>query len=221
MHPHRFNVTPISLSIDVPDRLPIDLGDEELKVHLALDGSAFDNILEKIYIPAAVAWAENYMHRTIMAREHRWVLRGFPLGYEEIRLPRGKTIAINDIEYTRGGQTLSIYGPSSGGSPSETIGFQEDLSSDMGGRIRPLRGRCWPSVDYDAIAPVAINFRAGYEEKSQVPPNIRHAILFALDDIMEVRGVTDLATLQSIAANGATAQAREALLSDMRDLRFY
>lgn len=220
-------MNPISLSVDAPSSPLFTAADEDLKKHLALDGDALDSLVFNAYVPAAVAWAEDYMHRTIMARSHRWVLRDFPRQWyhmnngQEIVLPRGKTIAVHDIEYSVGGSIRALYGPTSGGSPSEEVGFQEDLNSDSGGVLLPLRGRCWPSVDCDVPAPVVINFRAGYESPEDVPAVIRHAVMFAIDDMLEVRGITDLAVLQNIAATGSTFDARTALLAPYRLIRIY
>ena len=216
---------PLSLVCQPPD-VTTFLDQTALRAHLAIDGTALDPIVE-LYEKAAIAWAEDYMHRSIMAREHRWVLKDFPRGrgrfnnlHGEFILPRGKTIRVNSIEYVDGGGTHTLYGPSSSGSPPSED-FQEDLNDESGGRISPLRNRSWPNVDYDSIAPVVINFRAGWETAAEVPVSIHHALMFAIDDMLETRGTQDLVTLQSIAASGRTLDVRESLIGCYRILRIY
>jgi hypothetical protein len=217
---------PLKITWDQPD-VTTFLDRETLRAHLATDGTALDLPIA-LYEQAAINWAENYMRRSIMAREHRWVLADFPRGYHRgdirsmraVNLPRGKTVRVNYIDYTLGGQALRFYGPSSGGSPPSTD-FQEDLAGDMGGTIMPLRNRDWPAVDYDAINPVVISFRGGWETVEEVPASIKHAVMFAIDDMLEVRGVKDLTELQSLAAQGRTLEFRESLIGDYRIIRVY
>lgn len=211
-----FRLNPLSLTIRTPDiATPVD--PDILKAHLAVDGSSLDDLLA-VYLQAATTWAEGSMHRSIMARSHEWVLKDFPrrcnrLDTEEIVLPRGLTQSVDSITYTdSGGTSRTMYGPSSG-SPTQSVSFQEDLRSDDGGRLRPIRGRCWPSVDCEAVSPVVITFRAGWEDPVDVPAPITHALMFACSDMLEMRGTADLAVLQSIASSGKTFDAREALIS--------
>lgn len=223
---HYNGIHPISLSMERPD-VTTFLDQTTLRAHLAVDGSALDSTIS-LYEKAAVDWAENYMHRSIMARGHRWVLRDFPRGYHRdyshgmrgIHLPRGKTIRVSSVDYSFNGAILQLFGPSASGSPPSED-FQEDLHSDSGGLLMPLRNRDWPSVDFDAVAPVVFNFRAGWETAEEVPPEIVHAVMFAIDDMLEVRGTADLQILQSIAANGRTLAVREALLGYHRLIRVY
>lgn len=218
---------PLKLTWDNPETTSF-LDQTVLKTHLAVDGSALDFAIE-IYEQAAILWAEDYMRRSIMAREHRWVLSDFPRGHHRtsshsmrsMQLPRGKTIRVNYIQYCRGGQYLNLFGPSASGSPPSTSDFQEDLAGDGGGTIMPLRNRDWPSVDYDSVNPVVVSFRAGWETPSEVPAAIKHAVMFAIDDMLEVRGVKDIADLQQLAAVGKTVEFRESLLGYHRLIRIY
>lgn len=207
-----FRLDPISLVVTEAPNIATPVDTDILKTHLAVDGDALDDLIG-VYLQAATNWAEDSMHRPIMAREYAWRLRCFPherWHEQEITLPCGKVQAINDITYVRGGSQVVWTGPSS--SPVGTA-YQEDLSSESGARISPLQHRCWPSVDIEAISPVVVSFRAGWEEVEDVPAPIVQAIMFAVNDMLEVRSVADLATLQIIAANGATFEIRETLLS--------
>lgn len=217
---------PLKLTWDEPD-VTTFLDQTALRAHLAIDGVALDPALD-LWEQAAIDWAEDYMKRSIMAREHRWVLADFPRGYHRssahsmraIQLPRGKTIRVNYIDYTLGGQQLRLFGPSASGSPTSED-FQEDLAGDGGGTIMPLRNRDWPSVDYDAVSPVVISFRAGWETAAAVPAAIKHAVMFAIDDMLENRGVQDLAPVAALAAQGKTLEFRESLLGYHRLIRVY
>jgi uncharacterized phiE125 gp8 family phage protein len=203
--PVRLSIAPLEAS-----PLPVDL--DLLKSHCAIDGTEFDALLTT-YLFGAVAWAENAMHRTIFARTHRWVLRSFPLdGSQEIRLPRGKTQSIESIQYSVNGSTVTLTGPSSG-SPAGT-GYQEDLSGDDGGVLMPVRGSSWPSADEDAVAPVVVNFTAGWSA-AEVPSDILHALLFAVSDAYEMRGEADVASV------GRNLTVREILISAYRLHRWY
>lgn len=205
LHPLRLEVAPLASS-----PLPVDL--DLIKTHCAIDGSNFDALLTT-YLFAAIAWAEGATHRTIFARSHRWVLRDFPRWPypHSIRLPRGKTLSVEGIDYVQNGQTLTLTGPSSG-SPAGTD-YREDLSGDDGGVIAPMSGGLWPSVDCDAPAPVVIRFTAGWQA-GQVPSDIFHALLFAVSDAFEMRGEADMTM-------GRDFQTRETLISSYRLARFY
>jgi hypothetical protein len=209
LSPLRLDVDPLPAS-----PLPVDL--DLIKSHAAIDGTDFDTLLP-VYLFAAIDWAENAMHRTIFARSHRWMLRDFPRGaatipsLQGIRLPRGKTQSVEQIEYVSGNQTFSLTGPSSG-SPAGTD-YREGLRGDDGGVVTPVSGGNWPSVDCDAPAPVTIHFTAGWQT-SEVPAAIIHALLFAVADAFEMRSEADM-------SGGSRFQAREALISAYRLMRFY
>lgn len=205
------SVDAISLSFDPLDGTEI-LDDVLVKTHLAVDGSALDPVLA-LYQQVAIQWAEDFMQRAILVRPHVWTLRSLQCGRNQrVHLPRGRCTAVTSIVYTAGGTEYTLTGPSS--TPPGTD-YQEDLASDSGGTLMPARGRWWPFVDGTVPAPVRINFLAGYEPED-VPANIKHALLFAMSDMLELRGSADLATLQTVAASGRTLQAREELLDQWR-----
>lgn len=209
-------VDPIALEIDPPAGSPepdppisLDLA----RQHCAADeGNELDDLLE-LYIQAAVSWAEGAMHRAILARTHRWILRGFPRTVDQtIRLPRGRTQAIESIAYTSNGVVSTLTGPTSS---TPGTGYQEDLRGDSGGRLMPLRGETWPSVDCDVVSPVVITFTAGWTVADDVPADIKHAMLFAVSDALELRGTADLVTA------GRNFETRELLISGWRLPRMY
>lgn len=197
------NLEPISLDIEsltdlspVPP-LPIDMF--LLKKHMVVDADR-DDELTQFYLFAAIQWAESQMDRTIVPRSHRWVLRGFPYCDQAIRLPRGKAIKVDSIQYSVNGAILTLRGPTSNPVGAD---YLEDLTSDRGGIVMPKYGGSWPSSDYATVpTPVMITFTAGYI--GSVPEEILHAIAFAVSDMYENRATPD--------AQGRNLDLREQLL---------
>lgn len=177
--------------------------------HCRVDSTADDlDNLEKGLL-AAIDWAENAMHRTVFRRTHTWVLREFPNDqYQQIRLPRGRTVSVTHIKYQRGGSVTTLTGPSS--SPVGTD-YQEDLRGDSGAVLMPLRGSSWPSADLDVPAPVEIEFVAGWDT-DEIPADILNAILLATSDAYDMRGTADFSA-HSLADAGKSLAARNALVS--------
>ena len=203
LYPLRLDIAALTTS-----PLPIDLS--LVKQHCSVTDTRTDDILT-LYTKAAIEWAEGYMHRTIFSRSHVWVLKHFPWDTlrEEIRLPRGKTQSVESIEYRTNGTTFTLRGPSSG-SPAGSD-YQEDLRGDHGGSIMPPRTSIWQIADYREISPVTINFTAGWAA-NEVPADIIHAILFAVEDAFDIRGTADIDP-RSLRNNGPNLHARESLLS--------
>jgi uncharacterized phiE125 gp8 family phage protein len=182
-----------------------------VKKHLRVD-FADDDILLDTYILAAIEWAENATDRTIFARTHTWILSDFErCASGMIRLPRGKVQAVSSIIYTAGGTQTTIYGPSS--SPVG-IAWQEDLRSDAGGVLVQPQGSSWPSIDFDAVEPVKINFTAGWTA-DKIPSSILHAIFLAVADMYDMRDSRD------IGSSGISLMQRDAMISPYRLTRVY
>jgi hypothetical protein len=203
---------PLRLEVADLDGSPLPLDLDLVKEHLAVDGDDNDALIESL-IFSAILWAEGAMRRTIYRRSHTWVLRDFPVDdFQEIRLPRGRTVSVESIAYSTGGQTLTLTGPSSG-SPGGSD-YQEDLRGNGGGVLMPARGSSWPSVDYDVPAPVAITFTAGWES-AEVPSDIVQGLLFAISDGFELRGSGDMTQF------GRNFETRNVLISPYRLKRWY
>ena len=141
------------------------------------------------HLPAAIAWAEGEMKRSILARTHYWQLDEFPSSYNQaIYLPRGKTQSVKSIVYSSGGVLTTLRGPSSG-SPIG-IDYQENLAGDSGGVLMPPRGSWWPWTDYDVPVPVTITFVAGWTPQT-VPADIKLALMTYIADALEMPGAAD------------------------------
>lgn len=167
-----------------------------VKSQLRISHDEFDDLIMDLHLPAAVEWAEGVMHRSILAKTHYWTLPCFP-DYGELRLPRGKTQSVTSIEYVSNGTTFVLRGPSSG-SP---IGrdYQEDLRSDAGGIVLPLRGAVWPMVDYNVTAPVTITYVAGWT-LATVPNEIKVALTAYVADALDIPGASDLTQYSDLSA---------------------
>lgn len=162
---------PLDLKVDdLPASMP---SLATIKTHAAVDGTDLDSIISDVYLPDAILWAEGQMHRTIISRGHRWVLKDFPRdARQEIRLPRGNTTAVESIVYHNNGSTTTLTGPTSSGSPAGTD-WREDLRGDEGAVLMPPRGENWPNVDDDHPSPVVITFTAGWSVSAIPAPLIR------------------------------------------------
>lgn len=212
---HTGIVYPLSISGGARNTTsPLDF--DLLKTHLGITNEDLDDLVT-LWESVAVEWAEDYMQRAIMSRQFRFVIKDFPRCGSAIRLPMGKTISVDSLQYSDGGNTYTIYGPSSGSPGSD--GFQEDLNDDSGGLIMPNRNATWPSVDSDVPAPVVINFTSGWATVASVPVRIKHALMFTVADLLELRSNTDL--MAAVANNGAWLTTRQNLLADHRILRVY
>lgn len=205
-------LSPLRLDVAALDASPLPIDLDLVREHCAIDGNDFDTLLST-YLLAAIRWAENTTHRTMFQRSHRWVLRDFPRDIRAaIHLPRGRTASVESIVYVSGGSVVTLAGPSSG-SPAGTD-WQEDIASDSGGELMPVRGSVWPAVDLDAVTPVAITFTAGYPADA-LPADILHAIMFAVSDAFDTRGSADLTSA------GKTLGTRNALISPYKLVRWY
>lgn len=175
-------LSPLRLDIDPAPSSPLPLDMTLVKQHVAVDFDDVDDLLTT-YIMAAVAAFENTTHRSIVQREHTWVLAGFPIyPRDRIHLPRGKTASVASIAYIRNGQTVTLTGPTSTVAGTD---YQEDLRGDDGGVLLPPQGQQWPTADCDVPNPVTITFQAGYDAAT-LPGDILNALLFhirtSLDD---------------------------------------
>lgn len=209
---------PLRLEIDpLPDSSPWILDEAMVKKHVRIDFEDEDENLQD-YIAAAILWAEQSTHRTVIARDHRWVLKEFPVeGYGAIRLPRGKTNSVAGIDYSIGGTITTLHGPSSDISPAGSD-YQEALS-ESGAILMPPRTSTWPSVDCDVPSPITITFNAGWSA-TDMPRDLLSAILMATADAYEMRGSGDVAAAK-LNEGGSRLNAREALVSAYMLPRWY
>jgi hypothetical protein len=199
---------PLALSWDADTEFPIAL--DLIKSQLRVGHDEFDVLIHLLHLPAAVEWAEGEMHRSILAKEHQWVLSDFPRRDLGIRLPRGKTQSVSSIVYAASAtSTVTLRGPTSG-SPIGSD-YREELRGDSGGTIYPLTD--WPAVDLAAPAPVVITFTAGWDAV-RVPGDIKMALAMYVADALEITGASDLSAHTDLAV-------KNSLLSAWRLHRWY
>lgn len=210
LSPLRLDVDPLVLGS------PWLISESLVKAHSRIDTSDEDALLE-VYLRAAIGWAESATNRVIYQRPCRWVLRDFPVWNQEIRLPCGLAQSVESIVYYSSAQSHTLTGPSAG-SPGGTD-YQEDLNADSGGVLMPPQGGTWPCADYDAVAPVVINFTAGWAA-ADVPAELQHAILFAVEDMYDARSTGDVDPAM-LSAVGSSLAVRETLISPWRLTRIY
>ena len=176
------------MSIDPATALPLDL--TMLKLDLRISDDALDSVIAGQYIPAALAWAEGFLHRSLLARPHRWIVSAFPHGADQtIYLPRGVVQSITDIEYSLNGSTVTLTGPTSA-SPAGT-NYQEDISGHRA-RILPNRGESWPSVDSDVPVPVQITYQPGWLTEATIPSDIKRGLTAYVYSSMELDGLLQI-----------------------------
>jgi uncharacterized phiE125 gp8 family phage protein len=204
------HLAPVRLDIDPLDGSPLPIDLELIKQHLSIDYDDQDALIEQFTLAAIEAF-EGTTHRTLIQREHRWVLASFPFSYKlGIWLPRGKTVAVEQIEYVTGGETTTLTGPTSTPAGSD---FQEDLRGNDGGCLLPPQGESWPGVDIDAVAPVTVTFTAGWEAAS-MPPDALQAILWYIRTSLDDARTDPMKT-------EANMRVFEAMVSGFRLSRFY
>lgn len=185
---------------------------EEAKSHLRVD-AATDDTLINIYIAAAAQWAENFTRRAIINTTFEANYSRFQ---DEFELPHGKTQSVTSITYV---DTAGVRQTLTGADASPVgTGFQQDLSSDEGGRIMAPYGSTWPSTRWGVYKAVSINYVAGFgSDFTAVPDDIRHAILLKVADSYEIRATLDL--MQEF-HDRAAGKAAEALLRPYQITRY-
>lgn len=179
--------------ITAPTVEPVSLSDA--KAYLAIDSADHDALLA-LLIPGARSWAESYTNRALLSQRWRLTLDEFPVATADnprgaIELPMGRTLSVASVAYVpeAGGAAIALPGP--GSSPVGTA-WELESSSDGGGLLLPAYDTDWPDTRADTPGAVRIEFLAGYgTAATDVPPQIRAAILYRVADMFEQRGGAD------------------------------
>ena len=181
------------LEKDADTQLPVDL--RLLKSMLRVDHDDMDAAIATVHLPAAVAWAEAEMNRSILSKVHRLIIDDFPRTYDQrLQLPGGKTQSVSSIVYTpQSGNNITLTGPSSG-SPAGTD-YREELRGNAGGFVMPNDGESWPSPDTGAPTPILITFTAGWP-LAEIPADIINALVWYVGEKIDIVGPGDLASGQ-------------------------
>lgn len=153
----------------------------EVKQHLRVDDTFDDDYLTTLIIVARRA-VENYIERQLITATITATLPFFT--QRRIWLPRPRLIDITSIQYEdMNGDTQTL---------SSSL-YQTDAESTPGA-VLPVTGETWPSVQNDNPNAATITYRAGYgDEASDVPQDIRHAILLYCGHYYENRELVTFA----------------------------
>jgi hypothetical protein len=189
LNPLRISTTQFSSLSPLPTIVSMD----QILAHCRVDAdlTELSGLIQSVYYPAAVEWAEGATHRNIVTRSVQWVLECFPCyPTTQIWLPLGKTQSVESIQYTLAGELKTLSGPSSG---TPGTNYREDLAYDTGGILWPPYNGVWPSTDYNTPVPVQVNFTAGWNA-NEIPREIVNAILLGTKDALDNPG-SDLNTV--------------------------
>lgn len=176
-----------------PSVEPVSLS--EAKMHLRIDDSSPDttpdNALILALISASRQWAEDFQNRAYITQEWDLFLDRFPRHDRFIEIPRPPLQAVESLSYFDGTTTIVIsFLDPSGTALLETDDYIVDTASEPG-RLCLKYASSWPTAVRQAKS-VQIRFLAGYGDAgSDVPQEIRTAILLKLSNLYENRGDVD------------------------------
>ena len=166
-----FNQLMIVKSVTLPSEEPVSL--DEARAHLRLE-SGEDDYLSDL-IAAARRHCESFQGRAYVTQTWDLYLDAFPGGCIKVPLPPLQSVTF--IKYKDSCGVLQTLG---------TYDYVVDAYSEPG-LIFLAYGKSWPSTYPEANA-VQIRFVAGYGAASDVPPEIKQAILLKIADLYENRG---------------------------------
>jgi uncharacterized phiE125 gp8 family phage protein len=158
-----------------PTVFPVSLA--ELKDHVRVDGSSEDDYLEAL-LGVATEFCENATWRAFLTQTWEVKYDGFPAHDDDILLPRPPLQSVSSIVY------IDSHGVTQTLAASE---YQVDADAQPA-RLRPARGKSWPSTRSNTQNTVTVTQVAGYgDAASDVPRTLRHAIKFLAAHLYEER----------------------------------
>lgn len=159
-----------------PVSMPVSV--EEAKAHLRVEHTAEDSLIESMIaaVTAELDGRQSYLRRALVTQTWDFTLPWFPRT-GRIRLPMPPLQSVTSVKYfdaSNEEQTLSS-------DDYETI-----TSADQG-YIALKSGKAWPAT-YERNEAVAVRFVAGYGAASDLPGNIRAAMLLRIGELYAYRG---------------------------------
>lgn len=154
-----------------PAEEPVSL--QEARAHLRLE-SGEDDYLTNL-IAAARRHCESFQGRAYVTQTWDLYLNAFPAGCIQVPLPPLQSVIF--IKYKDSSGVLQTL---------DLSGYIVDPYSEPG-LIFYSYGNSWPDT-YPEANSVQIQFVAGYGSASDVPPEVKQAILLKLADLYEHRG---------------------------------
>lgn len=163
--------------ITEPTTEPLTLA--EVKLHLRIDGSDEDTLLNSL-IATARRWWEDVTGRTLFTTEYEYSLTAWP-GTDRILLPRATPL-----------QTLTslVYYDTAGTATTwAATNYLSDTYRTPGALVLTY-GNSWPSTDLYPVEPIRVRYTAGMATSSPLttlPDGIKTALLLAIGDWYERR----------------------------------
>lgn len=185
-------MTANAICVQQPVIEPVSLAEVKLHLHMDTTESPANDTeapLLAIYIAAARRYAEHFTNKAFATQTWALYLDEFPED-DYIRLPRPPLQYVEALTYKDSAgalQVVSFIDPS--GTPlTETDDFIVDTSSEPA-RLYLKNGASWPQALEEAQS-VVIQYVCGYADMTDVPGEVKAAILLKVSDLYENRGDT-------------------------------
>jgi uncharacterized phiE125 gp8 family phage protein len=130
-------------------------------------------------ITAARKWCESYQDRAYITQTLQAVWDRWPT--EPMSLPRAPLQSVTSVVYYDTDETATIW---------DTSEYQVDTDSEPG-RISPVYDEDWPDEVLRPMNGIIVTYIAGYGNASNVPDNIRQAIMMLVAEMYERRETAD------------------------------
>lgn len=151
----------------------------EVKAHSRISSTDEDGLLTSL-IAAARGYTERRTRRQIILRGLDLHLDDFPAGRIPITLPRPPLRSVNQIRYVTDDGSTTIA----------TTNLVIDADSEPG-RVSMIDGQVWPTPR-DVMNAVTITYTAGYAQASDVPQELKQAMLLLVAHWYEHREAVGL-----------------------------
>ncbi|RPH38347.1 hypothetical protein EHM92_00250 [bacterium] len=199
-------MTANAVCIIQPTVEPVSLTEAKLHLRMRTDESPSTNpedALVALFIAAARRYAEQFTNKAFAAQTWDLYLDAFP-ATNYIAIPKPPLQYLVSLTYkdsAGASQVVSFMDPS-GTVLTETDEYIVDTSMEPG-RLYLKNGISWPATIDEAQA-IVIRFVCGFADASDIPAEVKAAILLKLSDLYENRGDTE--------ASGRLDSALKALL---------
>ena len=150
-----------------PASYPVTL--EEAKAQLRITDTSNDTIIQAL-IPAATKFCQSLVQKVFVVQTFEWVL---PCWRDCMEIPIAPVIP---------GQIASIKYVDWATQTQQTLAPSDYTVQPKGPSVRifPAFGKLWPLSFVHASEPIVIRFDAGFEDPSDLPGNVKAAILLML-----------------------------------------
>jgi uncharacterized phiE125 gp8 family phage protein len=177
--------------VEKPTSDPVSLAEAKAQLRIP-SGSTTNDIIVQGLIPAATRFVQSLVQRVFVPQVLEWVL---PAWRHELCIPIAPVAkdGINSIKYvdwsTETERTLD---------PSLYVVQPKGASV----RIFPKFGTAWPLVFSFASEPIVVNFDAGYEDPTDLPANVKAAILLEIRHLYSLGEVNPALVRDSVMGIG-------------------